>query len=183
MKTNDHVTNGSSGSFCVLCYHCSLLPFYTTGLFLYPLKAWESLRFSDVFRGYRKRPVAWNGLARNWTNLCLHEGINFDDNVVNQIYLRKLKWSKNHLNFRSVSNLKSQVVWKFHVSSEDDKSLEVHISVNFFPKQVRERFAFIEKLFYSWVFIRKPVSCIFSTLSNAWAVLHKACSSFTKSPS
>ena len=30
-------------------------PFYITGLFLHR-------RFSDVFRGYRKRPVAWNGL-------------------------------------------------------------------------------------------------------------------------
>ena len=31
--------------------------FYAIGLFLYPL------RFSDVFRGYRKRPVIWNGLS------------------------------------------------------------------------------------------------------------------------
>ena len=35
-------------------------PFHTTGLFLYPLKTSENQRFS-VFRGYRKRPVAWNG--------------------------------------------------------------------------------------------------------------------------
>ena len=37
-------------------------PFYATGLFLYPLKASENLWFSDVFKKYRKRPVAWNGL-------------------------------------------------------------------------------------------------------------------------
>ena len=30
--------------------------------FLYPLKTSENLWLSDVFRGYRKRPVAWNGL-------------------------------------------------------------------------------------------------------------------------
>ena len=36
-------------------------PFYTTGIFLYPLKTLENERFSDVFRGYRKKPVAWNG--------------------------------------------------------------------------------------------------------------------------
>ena len=29
-----------------------------TGLFLDPLKTSENLGFSDVFRGYRKRPVA-----------------------------------------------------------------------------------------------------------------------------
>ena len=31
--------------------------------FLYPLKTSEKLRFSDLFRGYRKRAVAWN-----WVN-------------------------------------------------------------------------------------------------------------------
>ena len=33
-------------------------PFRATGLFLYPLKRLEDLWFSDVLRGYRKRPVA-----------------------------------------------------------------------------------------------------------------------------
>ena len=33
-------------------------PFHATGIFLYPLKKSENLWFSDVFRGYRKRPVA-----------------------------------------------------------------------------------------------------------------------------
>ena len=37
-------------------------PFHATGLFLYSLKKWENQRFSDVFMGYRKRPVAWHGL-------------------------------------------------------------------------------------------------------------------------
>ena len=32
--------------------------FHATGLFLYLLKISENLRFSDVFMGYRKRPVA-----------------------------------------------------------------------------------------------------------------------------
>ena len=31
--------------------------FNATALFLYPLKTSENNRFSDVFRGYRKRPV------------------------------------------------------------------------------------------------------------------------------
>ena len=37
-------------------------PFHATSLFLYPLKTSENERFSDVFREYRKRPVAWKGL-------------------------------------------------------------------------------------------------------------------------
>ena len=32
-------------------------PFHATGLFLYPLKTSGNHRFSDVFSGYRKRPV------------------------------------------------------------------------------------------------------------------------------
>ena len=35
--------------------------FHVTGLFLYPLKT-ENLWFSDVFRGYRKRSMAWTRL-------------------------------------------------------------------------------------------------------------------------
>ena len=35
-----------------------IYPFHATGLFLYPLKTSENLWLSDVFRGYRKRPVA-----------------------------------------------------------------------------------------------------------------------------
>ena len=42
-------------------------PFHATGLFRKPLKTSENLWFSDVFKGYQKRPVAWNGLiTRVW---------------------------------------------------------------------------------------------------------------------
>ena len=37
-------------------------PFHATDFFLYPLKTSENLWFSNVFRGYRERPVTWNGL-------------------------------------------------------------------------------------------------------------------------
>ena len=46
-------------------------PFYTTGLFLYPLNALENQGFSDVFRGYRKKPVTWNGLSGSMMNLII----------------------------------------------------------------------------------------------------------------
>ena len=36
-------------------------PFHATHLFWYPLKT-ENQRFSNVFRGYQKRSVAWYGL-------------------------------------------------------------------------------------------------------------------------
>ena len=38
-------------------------PSHVTGLILYTPKTLVNQRFSDVFRGYRKRPVAWNGLT------------------------------------------------------------------------------------------------------------------------
>ena len=46
----------------VLDSHPHNNPFYVTALPLYPLKSFKSFCFSDVFRGYRKRPVTWNGL-------------------------------------------------------------------------------------------------------------------------
>ena len=42
--------------------HFGFNPFHVTGLLRYPLKTSENQRFSDVFMGYWKRPVAWNGL-------------------------------------------------------------------------------------------------------------------------
>ena len=41
---------------------CLYNPFNDTGLFLYPLKISEGQRFSDIFREYRKRLVAWDGI-------------------------------------------------------------------------------------------------------------------------
>ena len=37
-------------------------PIHATGLFLCPLKTLENLWFSEVFRGYGRRPVEWSGL-------------------------------------------------------------------------------------------------------------------------
>ena len=37
-------------------------PCHATVFFLSPQKSFGNFSFSDVFRGYRKRPVAWNGL-------------------------------------------------------------------------------------------------------------------------
>ena len=47
-------------------------PFYAIGLFLYPLKTSENLWFSDVFRGYRMRPVSWNALNMIWRPLSVY---------------------------------------------------------------------------------------------------------------
>ena len=35
-------------------------PFCAIGIFLYPLKSSENEKFSDVLRGFRKKPLAWN---------------------------------------------------------------------------------------------------------------------------
>ena len=53
--------NAISNIKCYFVFALFLNLFYATGLFLYPLSV-ENLWFSDVFRGYRKKPVEWNGL-------------------------------------------------------------------------------------------------------------------------
>ena len=63
--------------------------FHITGLFLYPLKTLGNIWLSDVFRGSRKRPVAWNGLK-----------------TVNMLFWYKGKISKS--NGRSTSCWKPQ---------------------------------------------------------------------------
>ena len=51
--------NAISNIKCYFVFALFLNLFYATGLFLYPLKTSENQRFSDVFRGYRKKPVEW----------------------------------------------------------------------------------------------------------------------------
>ena len=68
-----------------LFYGClwsdSFNSFHATGLFSCLLKTSETLWFSDVFRGYQKSLVAWNGLIKIWyllqkeQNECGHPGI------------------------------------------------------------------------------------------------------------
>ena len=55
-----HLLNLSLHCYLTFTY---LIPFHATGLILYPLKTSENQMFSDVFRGYRKRSVAWNRLV------------------------------------------------------------------------------------------------------------------------
>ena len=51
-------------------------PFRVIGVFLCPLKTLENLRFSSVFRGYRKRPVKFDGLKSLLTFLYLWHRVN-----------------------------------------------------------------------------------------------------------
>ena len=44
----------------------SINPFHGTSLFLYPQKASQNLRFSDVFRGYWKASDIWKVHELNW---------------------------------------------------------------------------------------------------------------------
>lgn len=50
------------GLFSVKLLTLNLEPFHATGFFPYTLKTSDNQRLFDVFRGYKRRPVAWNGL-------------------------------------------------------------------------------------------------------------------------
>ena len=71
---------------------CFVNPFHAIDFFLYLLKTSENLWISDVFRGYRKRLMVWNGLIKNkfgttlsmliycfflffWTGIFLEDGV------------------------------------------------------------------------------------------------------------
>ena len=64
--TTSQLTTSNQKRYCFFSFfkYLSIKPiwsinsFYTAGLSIYPLKKWENLWFSDVFRGYKKSPVA-----------------------------------------------------------------------------------------------------------------------------
>ena len=51
-------------------------PFHATVIFQYPLETSEDLWFSDIYKGYRKRPEAWNRLI-NAKLLRIHRFLPF----------------------------------------------------------------------------------------------------------
>ena len=61
---------------CYLNLECTFNLLHATGLFLYPLKTLENLWFSDVFRGYTKRPVTWKTVSNfKWVfPFCVRKG-------------------------------------------------------------------------------------------------------------
>ena len=64
-KINDSFSEWENTPWCSTGFNfrsTTLNPFHATDLFWYPLKILENLWFSDVFRGYQKRSVAWNEL-------------------------------------------------------------------------------------------------------------------------
>ena len=85
--------------------NCLFNPFHATDLFLYPVKTFESHRISEVFWGYRKRPVSWNGFSR-------------------LVLLQNSKWLYIKVNF----------IWVFHVHACEMKSenmwLKIKIIIN-----------------------------------------------------
>ena len=48
-----------------------VIPFLASGTFLYPLKTSESKRLSHVFKGYRKKPMAYHGLTNTVLGVVL----------------------------------------------------------------------------------------------------------------
>ena len=56
-------------------------PIHVTCLFLYPLETSENKKFSDVFRGFRKRPMIWNKIKTYQTDNTQNADIH--TNVVN----------------------------------------------------------------------------------------------------
>ena len=48
---------------CENNFEINIMPFHAIGFFLYPLKTSENLWFSNVFKGYRNKPIERNGLT------------------------------------------------------------------------------------------------------------------------
>ena len=65
-------------------------PFHATGLFRYLLKTSENHWFSDVFKGYRKRPVVWNGLKSCQISMMALFINYFHQKTLSQIFERVL---------------------------------------------------------------------------------------------
>ena len=108
--------------YTVLCYLTRLFynPFDATDLFWYPLQTLKHLWFSDVFRGYQKRSVAWNGLISSSRRaIDKHKSNN---RIKHSIIL---KWQKKiiKLNFEMNSRIKTMKFFSKTIKTSE-KSIE-----------------------------------------------------------
>ena len=130
-------------------------PFHVTGLFRYPLKISGNLWFSDVFRGYRKRPVVWNGLKEVclccWSEqdkfLSTHPIFRVCAKFKLHAWLdkqKKKKWAhKFKVHVRSRSNYKNCFLFLYYLN----RTFSFHFNV--FPSKV-----FAIKLFVVWMLFK-----------------------------
>ena len=82
--------------------------FKPTGLFLYPLKISKNQRWlSDIFRRYRKRPLAWSEfmVKANWTWVVFKMFV--IDNQSSSVGNRQLMWY-----LRVTFTINTELVWR-----------------------------------------------------------------------
>ena len=132
-----------------------LNPFHAIALFLYSLKTPGNKRFSDVFRGYRKRPVALNRLK------CF------------ELLLMVAMHSWNGYIFRIVWELmknKRMFYWKslrnFQVTSTNN-SLSAKCN---FPLEIGTRLLRLEKVIRRWHSRCQLFGKYFKDIATAFAV-------------
>ena len=120
-----------------------LNPFHATDLFWYPLKTSENQRFSDVFRGYQERSVAWNGLKCNhlrhlalkpFENLLPILGLstkNYRVNLRFQSSVGKYRPEKNFISGH-FSRIDYYLIYSYMIADDFKENCEV--LVNFFKR-------------------------------------------------
>ena len=98
-------------------------PFHATDLFWYPLKISENLCFSNVFRGYQKRSVAWNGLMTSHDYQMRYNG-NFK--ISEQIYFLRSYENTEVKTYLRIKTYHYQFQKKYNPSQN---TLELFLSV------------------------------------------------------
>ena len=121
----------------------TIKPFHATGLLRYPPKTSENFWFSDVFREYRKRLVAWNGLnywrhnkSRNYlsthhTLITLEEHTIKNYVIVNEPFVHWPYPNKLHPNKLCESKAQQQSTINLLCFNTKNRDLECNIEVNF----------------------------------------------------
>ena len=132
---------------------CGGNPCHVTALFLYSLKISESLWFSDVFGGYRKKPLAWNRLfsicSVSFSSNGRSHSRMFSWNSLNKIVCTRncryntLVLVRNN-SLSNSSTKKYQILWNFSLKFEiPQQNYKMWIQVSWIQKNT-----FFAKLFY-----------------------------------
>ena len=88
--------------------------YHVTDLFQPPLNTFQNLWFSNYFSGYRKRPVAWNGLRQTAAAKKSH----WNYKILRKIRLKKLK----NKYYKDISIHKKLLIWNKEGMNDADAS-------------------------------------------------------------
>ena len=144
--------------------------FHAIGLCLCPLKT-ENLWFSDVFKGYSKRPVEWHGWRCSPILILLELGFN-GQRCISEVHWKMIVLSSFVPSAPFLYHLKTSEDFLMFPGGREGCIWSKWVKMSKFFEYIVERFHFKSIYFKNQLLCSKPMK-ISSIFCRTWAIIMK----------